>query len=195
MLSFTMGNTTIHLWPLMILLVIATVLCILRVFSLQHTNKKIVRLCRAGESDMAIALATKQLNYYRRVLAMSKNKNTSAVVDMLYLCIAISYLGLANDSLFIQYIGSVSEENIEKHFWLALFYLLKDNVDEFQLHYGILLTKPLNPDYTSFLLVLKQYRENGSPASRESLIALRPKLKFKLLQDLSDGITKENNRL
>lgn len=193
MFSFKLGNTTIYLWPLILVFLIGIWGVIIRASLLSAKNKKMIKLCRIGEYDESIVIASKQLNYYRRVLTVSKNKNTKSIAEMLYLHLAISYFGLSNDNLFIQNIFFVSDDNSEKHFWLALFYLLKNDSDEFQIHYDILSSKRNISDYLSYLSALKQYQKSSDSDARDILSALYSKLNFKLLKDISQKIIEQQN--
>lgn len=185
MLSIKLGNTTIYFWPLVLVFAIAVVGFVIRVFWLSNTTKRMIKLCRTGKYRESIVIASKQLNYYERILIVSKNKNTKATVDILYLYIAISNLGLHNDNMFIQNIHSVSENNYEKHFWLALFYLLKNDLDEFQNHYDTLSSKHVNPNYLVYLSALKQYREDSDSGAGDILSDIYSKLNFELLKTIS----------
>ena len=92
MLSFKIGNTTVHLLPLLIVFLIAIIGAVLHAFLLSRKNNELVKLCQIGKYNESIILAQKQLNYYHRTL---KNRNTKSVMDMIYLHMAISYLGLS----------------------------------------------------------------------------------------------------
>ena len=188
MLSFEVGNTTIHLWPLIIVLLVGALGVIIRAFWLSNQNKKIADLCHAGKYNESIFIAQKQLNYYERVIKLSKNKNAKSMMDILHLYLAISYFGLSNDDLFIQNISLLDDDNAEKHFWLALFHLLKNNLNEFQQHYDILSSKEISANYLSYLTALKKHQEGNDAEARDVLSALYSKFNFKLLKDISSKI-------
>ena len=193
MLSFKLGNTTVHLWPLIVVLLVAVLGVIIRAVWLSNLNKKMIELCRAGKYNQSISIAAKQLNYYQRVIKLSKNGHTKSIMDILHLYLAISYFGLSNDNLFIQNISLVDENNSEKHFWLALFYLLKNNLNEFQQHYDILSSKEISADYLSYLTALKKHQEGNDSEARDALSALYSKLNFSLLKDISKRIIEQQN--
>lgn len=185
MLSFKIGNTTVHLWPVIVIFLIAIVGAVIHAILLFNRNKKMVELCRTGEYSGSIALAQKQLNHYRNTL---KNKNTKSAMEMIYLHLAISNLGLSNDEEFIHNITQVADDNTEKHFWLSLFYLLKNDSTSFQKHYDILSFRNANANYLSYLLSIKQLQEHDDSDARVVLSTLKSKLNFKLLQDISQKI-------
>lgn len=191
MLSFELGNTTVHLWPLMIVLLVCVLGVIIRIFLLSNQNKKVAKLCRIGKYNESIFIAQKQLNYYERVIKLSKNKNAKSMMDILHLYLAISYFGLSNDNLFIQNIFLVDDDNAEKHFWLALFHLLKNNLNEFQQHYDILSSKEISADYLSYLTALREHQEGNAAEAHDVLFALYSKLNFKLLKDISSKIIEQ----
>lgn len=185
MLSFEIGNTTVHVLPLLIVLFIAIIGVAFHAILLSRRNKELVKLCQIGKYNDSIILAQKQLNYYRRTL---KNRHTGSVMEMMYLHIAISYFGLLNDEQFVHNIAQINEENLEKHFWLALFYLTKYESNEFQTQYDILETMHVNENYLSYLSSLKKLQECDDSDARNTLLTLTPKLNFKLLQDISQKI-------
>ena len=71
MLSFKLGNTTVHLWPLIVVLLVVVLGVIIRAVWLSNRNKKMIELCRAGKYNQSISIAAKQLNYYQRVIKLS----------------------------------------------------------------------------------------------------------------------------
>lgn len=182
MLLFKIGNTTVHLWPLIIVFLIALIGVAIHAILLYKKNRRIMELCRAGEYKDSITLAEKQLNYYQRTL---KNKNTKSVMELLYLYLAISNLALSNDEQFIHNITQVDDKISDKHFWLALFYLRKNDSANFQIHYDVLSVKEANADYLSYLTSINKLQEKDDIAARSVLVALHPKLNFKILQDIS----------
>lgn len=185
MLSFEIGNTTVHLLPILVVFIIAIVGTIFHTILLSKRNKKITELCRIGKYNDSITLAKKQLNYYQRTL---KNKNTKSLMEMIHLHTAISYLGLSNDEQFIHNIAQVTDKNSEKHFWLALFYLTKKDCTEFQTQYEILSSAHINENYLSYLSSIKKLQECDNADAINTLSALKSKLNYKLLQDISQKI-------
>lgn len=185
MLSFEIGNTTVHLLPLLIVFMIAIIGAIFHAFLLSMRNKELVKLCQIGRYNDSIILAQKQLKYYHRTL---KNRNTKSVMEMIYLHLAISYLGLSNDEQFIHNITQITDANPEKHFWLSLFYLTKYESVKFQIQYEILESMCANENYLSYLSSVKKLQECDDADSRNTLLILNTKLNFKLLQDISQKI-------
>ncbi len=152
---------------------------------LSKRNKELTELCRNGKYNDSIALAKKQLNYYQHTI---KSKSTISVIEMIYLHVAISYLGLSDDEQFIHNIEQVAEANPEKHFWLALFYLTKKDSTEFQTQYEILSSTCINKNYLSYLSSVKKLQESKDADAQIALSALKSKFNFKLLQDISEKI-------
>lgn len=185
MLSFEIGNTTVYLWPVLVVFVIAIIGTILHAVLLLKRNKELAKLCRIGQYNDSIALAKKQLNYYQRTL---KTKSTKSVMDMIYLHIAVSYFGLSNDEGFIHNVEQVTDKHPEKHFWLALFYLTKKDYMGFQTQYEILYSAHINENYLSYLLSIKKLQECDDADAKNTLSTLTSKLNFKLLQDISQKI-------
>jgi len=178
----------VHLLPFIIVLLawlLAIAGGIFFAILLSNRNKKIAELCRAGKYTDSIVLAKKQLNYYQRTL---KNKNTKSVIETIYLLLAISYLGLSNDEQFIHNITQIDDDNSEKHFWLALFYLLKKDLTKFQTQYDILSSKSINENYLSYLSSIKKLQECDDADARVILSDLKSRLNFKLLQDIAEKI-------
>lgn len=182
MLSFEIGNTTVHLLPLLIVFLIAIIGAILHAFLLSKKNKELAKLCQIGKYNESIILAQKQLNYYHRTL---KNRNTKSVMEMIYLHMAISYLGLSNDEQFIHTMTQVADTNPDKHFWLALFYLTRYDSAKFQTQCDILKSMCANENYLSYLSSIKKLQESNDADARNTLLTLNTKLNFKLLQDVS----------
>lgn len=128
----------------------------------------------------------KQMNYYQQHTL--KNKNTKSAVDMIYLTIAVSYLGLSNDDQFLHNIAQVTDKNPEKHFWLALFYLTKKHSTEFQTEYEILSSSHMNENYLLYLSSINKLQECNDADARNTLLTLKSKINFKLLQDTAQKI-------
>lgn len=186
MLSFEIRNTTVHLLPLLMAFLIAVIGGVFHARLLSKRNRDIVELCQAGKYNDSIVLAQKQLNYYKRKL---KTQNTKSVMERIYLHIAISYFGLSNDEQFIHNMTQVTDLNPEKHFWLALFYLTKDELDEFEKEYEILTSIRANKKYLSYLSCMRESLEFDDVETQTALSALKSILNFKLLQDISQIIT------
>lgn len=187
MFSFKVGYVTVDFTPLVIAFFVAIVGGILYKFFLSKRNKKLAELCCKGEYSDLIVLAEKQLNHYQFPLRIKK-KHTKFMIETIHLFLAISYFALSNDELFIHNMTQVADNNPEKHFWLALFYLLKKDLINFQAQYDILSSKCINENYLLYLTSIEKLQEGDDADARIVLSSLKPKLNYKLLQDISQKI-------
>ena len=185
MFSFKIGITTVNLWPLIIIFLIEIIGAMFYAIFRFKRNKKLMELCRTGEYNDSIVLAKKQLNHYSNLL---KNKKTKIVIEMIHLHLAISYLGLSNDEQFIHNIAQVADGNLGKHFWLALFYILKKDQTQYQTQYRILSSKGMNENYLTYLSSLNKLQECDDADARAAISALNEELNIKLLYDISQKI-------
>lgn len=194
MFTFKIGHTTVHIWPFIIVLFITILGFFISIRFVYRRSKKIVTFCREGEYEKSISLASKQLHYYQRllkkdILGKSGKRNANSMIENLSIYLAISHLGLSDDEQFIQNMDRVNDENSAKHFWLALFYLIKNNFTDFQTHFDILSSENVSSDSLSYLTSIKTLKEcNHDPDARDVLSALYSKLDFKLLKDISEKI-------
>lgn len=182
MLSFEIRNTTVHLWPIIIVFLIALVGVVIHTILLSKNNRRVVELCRAGEYKNSITLAEKQLNYYQRTL---KSRSTKSAIELLYLHLAISNLAISNDEQFIYNITQIDDEVFDKHFWLALFYLQKKDLANFQTHCDILYVRKANANYLSYLNSINKLQVSDDIDARAVLSTLQTKFNYRLLQDIS----------
>ena len=104
------------------------------------------------------------------------------------MCLAFSYYGLSNDSLFLKHINLVDDADIDKHFWLALYYLRQDDFVAYKAEYDTLTINNYMPTPLSYLDSMYLYRTGNYKESKKIMEELYGKLNSALLKDLSQEI-------
>ena len=135
MLTFEIGNTTVHLAPLLIFIAVilpVTVLLTAVVKTKQINSMK--KLCQSGDYEKSIFLANKLITYYTRSYKLYRVKRTKLEIEAFHIWLAISYLGLSKYDMFWDHINKVEQQQNLKHYWIATYYVLQKDIDQVKVY-------------------------------------------------------------
>ena len=110
MLSFQVGNTTVHLLPTLIWVAIVLMVFVVSLFTIKKQIASMKRLCQNGEYEKSIALASKLLTRYTISYKLFRGKNVKLSIEHFHSWLAISYLGLSNYDLFWEHINQIEQQ-------------------------------------------------------------------------------------
>ena len=115
MLSFEIGNTTVHLAPLLIFIVVILLLTVIVKTKQINSMKK---LCQSGDYEKSIFLANKLITYYTRSFKLYRVKRTKLEIEAFHVWLAISYLGLSKNDMFWEHINKVEQQQNLRYCWM-----------------------------------------------------------------------------
>lgn len=138
MFTKTIGNTTIHFGPLIIFgILLGTILLIqvIRSIVLEHKFKNIVKYLQNGDYNRIVQIGESLLNKYDTHAKKIKTKALLSRIEYLNFALAVSYFALSNDEGFLSKIYMLNQSHDIKEFWLSLYFLRKDDLEEFKTHF------------------------------------------------------------
>ncbi len=135
MLSFQIGNTTVHLFPLLIFIfavfpVIAIFTSIIKIKQISSMKK----LCQSGDYEKSILLANKLIAYFTRSYKLYRVKRTKLNIETFHIWLAISYLGLSKYDMFWEHINKVEQQQNLIYCWIGTYYVLQKEIDQVKLY-------------------------------------------------------------
>lgn len=135
MLSFQIGNTTVHLLPLVIFIFV--VLPVIVLFTGIIKTKQINSMkksCQSGDYEKSILLANKLITYYTRSYKLYRVKRIKLEIETFHVWLAISYLGLSRYDMFWESINRVEQHLNLKYAWIGTYYVLKKDVKQVNIY-------------------------------------------------------------
>ncbi len=134
MLSFQIGNTTVHLLPLIHFLVIcAAIILVTGIIKIKQTNS-MKKACQSGDYEKAILLANKLITYYTRGYKLYRAKRTKMEIEALHIWLAIAYLGASKYEMFWDSINKVEQYQNLKYTWIGTYYILKKDIEQVKIY-------------------------------------------------------------
>lgn len=196
MFTKTIGNTTIHFGPLIIFaMLLGTILLlqVIRSIVLEQKFKKIIKYMSSGNySDIpqiGESLLSKYLNYTNRI----KTRTLLSKIEYLNFALAVSYFALSNDERFLNKIHKLNQSPDVKEFWLSLYFLQKEDFEEFKAHSNQITCSDetyINRTYLNAYCSFKQHQKN---LAYESMSLIFDSLKHPILKDLAKSVLSQEN--
>ena len=184
MFTIQINNTTIHLWPLFIVLIIAIICGVIRMFIQTRASRLLVKSCQTAQYEKAIKIGKRMLKSYEQTYSFSKKKQVRQAINTLNIYLSISYYGISQHELFLKHIRMVEDSIPEKHFWLALYYLVENDIDAFEKTCDVLASQNGSPNYLVYLNAVKLYKDGNCAEAEKIMQQISPKLNFVILKDI-----------
>ena len=135
MFTKQIGNVIVDFGPLITVLVIVIIICLLIALPLIIQGRKIKKYFDTGKYNKVLINGEKLLKIYQRFAKRSKHKITIAWIDYLHFSLAVSNFSAMNWDCFLNHINSLSQYSDVKNFWLSLYYICNDDLDEAIIYY------------------------------------------------------------
>ena len=185
MLSFEIGNTTVHLAPLLIFIVVilpVTVLLTAIVKTKQINSMK--KLCQSGDYEKSIFLANKLITYYTRSYKLYRVKRTKLEIEAFHVWLAISYLGLSKYDMFWEHIEKVEQQQNLKYCWIATYYVLQNDIEQVKLYKEKIEPTEEMKNTLALLTGVVLCEEGKVSEGKEILFKILPNLNFELTKQI-----------
>lgn len=185
MLSFEIGNTTVHLAPSLIFIVVilpVTVLLTAIVKTKQINSMK--KLCQSGDYEKSIFLANKLITYYTRGYKLYRVKRTKLEIEAFHCWLAISYLGLSKYDMFWEHIEKVEQQQNLKHCWIATYYVLQNDIEQVKLYKEKIEPTEEMKNTLALLTGVVLCEEGKVSKGKEILFEILPNLNFELTKQI-----------
>ena len=190
MLSFEIGNTTVHLAPLLIFIVVilpVTVLLIAIVKTKQINSMK--KLCQSGDYEKSIFLANKLITYYTRSYKLYRVKRTKLEIETFHIWLAISYLGLSKYDMFWDHINKVEQQQNLKYCWIGTYYVLQKDVEQVKFYKEKIKPTGEMKNTLALLTGVVLCEEGKEIEGKEILSEIFPNLNFELTKQIVSNYT------
>ncbi|MBQ3490298.1 MAG: hypothetical protein IJA86_06890 [Clostridia bacterium] len=185
MLSFEIGNTTVHLAPLLIFIVVilpATVLLTAIVKTKQINSMK--KLCQSGDYEKSIFLANKLITYYTRSYKLYRVKRTKLEMEAFHVWLAISYLGLSKYDMFWDHINKLEQQQNLKYCWIGIYYVLQKDIEQMKLYKEKIEPTEEMKNTLALLTGVVLCEEGKVIEGKEILSEILPNLNFELTKQI-----------
>ncbi len=185
-MSITIGNTTIHLEPFIYLLNFLIIFTLLYVAFWRIKAIGFKKSFTSGDYKSAIKSGNSLLNYYKR--SPIKTSNIKGWIEALNLTLAVSYFAEKNDELFLKHINIFNQNADTKNFWLALYYLKKENISEAQKYFDCIAPSDNTRVITEYYSAMLLSKQGENEEARERMKAVYPELNHKILKQMAEEI-------
>ena len=190
MLSFEIGNTTVHLAPLLTFIVVilpVTVLLTAIVKTKQINSMK--KLCQSGDYEKSILLANKLITYYTRSYKLYRVKRTKLEIEAFHVWLAISYLGLSKYDMFWEHINKVEQQPNLKYCWIATYYVLQNDIQQVKFYKEKIEPTEEMKNTLSFFTGVVLCEEGKVSEGKEILSEIVSNLNFELTKQIALNYT------
>jgi len=190
MLSFEIGNTTVHLAPLLTFIVVilpVTVLLTTIVKTKQINSMK--KLCQSGDYEKSILLANKLITYYTRSYKLYRVKRTKLEIEAFHVWLAISYLGLSKYDMFWEHINKVEQQQNLKYCWIATYYVLQNDIQQVKFYKEKIEPTEEMKNTLSFFTGVVLCEEGKVSEGKEILSEIVSNLNFELTKQIALNYT------
>lgn len=185
MLSFEIGNTTVHFAPLLIfILIILPAIVLLTVFVKTKQINSMKKLCQSEDYQKSIFLANKLIKYYTRSYKLYRVKRTKLEIEAFHVWLAISYLGLSKYDMFWEHINKVEQQQNLKYCWIATYYVLQNDIEQVKLYKEKIEPTEEMKNTLAFLTGVVLCEEGKVSEGKEILSETLPNLNFELTKQI-----------
>ena len=192
MFTKQIGNVIVHFEPLVIFLVVIMVVFVFIALSLSVRGKKIKRAFESGEYDKVLKDGERLLKTYLNYAKRYKHRNTLAWIEYLHFSLAVSNLALMNWESFLNHINALSQYDDVKNFWLSLYHILQNNLDEARSYYDKIAQTEENATNISYLDCLIWFNQGEVDLAENKMSDIQPSLKHPVLKNIANKLFDEN---
>ena len=114
------------------------------------------------------------------------------VRTLLMISLAVSNFSIMNWDGFLSHINSMSQYDDTKNFWLSLYYIYQDNLNEAQTYYDNIARNEENTTGISYLECLICYKQGDIDLAKTKMKDIYPKLKYPVLKQIADQMFYKN---
>ena len=190
MLSFEIGNTTVHLAPLLIFVfVILPAIVLLKAMVQVKQINSMKKLCQSGDYEKSIFLAKKLITYYTRSYKLYRGKRTKLAIEAFHIWLAISYLGLSKYDMFWDHINKVEQQQNLKYSWIGTYYVLQKDVEQVKLYKEKIKPTEEMKNTLALLTGVVLCEEGKEIEGKEILSEIFPSLNFELTKQIVSNYT------
>ena len=190
MLSFQVGNTTVHLFPLLIfILVVCPVIVLLMGIIKTKQINSMKKLCQSGDYEKSILLANKLITYYTRSYKLYRVKRTKQEIEAFRVWLAISYLGLSKYDMFWDHINKVEQQQNLKYCWIGTYYVLQKDVEQVKFYKEKIKPTEEMKNTLALLTGVVLCEEGKEIEGKEILSEIFPNLNFELTKQIVSNYT------
>ena len=190
MLSFEIGNTTVHLAPLLIFIVVIlpTIVLLTAIVKTKQINS-MKKLCQSGDYEKSIFLANKLITYYTRSYKLYRVKRTKLEIETFHIWLAISYLGLSKYDMFWDHINKVEQQQNLKYCWIGTYYVLQKDVEQVKFYKEKIKPTEEMKNTLALLTGVVLCEEGKEIEGKEILSEISPNLNFELTKQIVSNYT------
>ncbi len=181
MLSFEIGDTTVHLAPLLIFIVVIVLLTAIVKTKQINSMKK---LCQSGDYEKSIFLANKLITYYTRSFKLYRVKRIKLEIEAFHVWLAISYLGLSKNDMFWEHINKVEQQQNLKYCWIAMYFVLQNDIEQVKLYKEKIEPTEEMKNTLALLTGVVLCEEGKVSKGKEILSEILPNLNFELTKQI-----------
>ena len=185
MLSFQVGNTTVHLLPLVIFIFVILPITVLftGIIKTKQINS-MKTLCRLGDYEKSILLANKLISYYTCSYKLYRIKRTKQEIEAFHVWLAISYLGLSKYDMFWDHINKVEQQQNLKYCWIGTYYVLQKDVEQVKFYKEKIKPTEEMKNTLALLTGVVLCEEGKVIEGKEILSEILPNLNFELTKQI-----------
>ena len=185
MLSFEIGNTTVHLSPtlIFIFIILPAIVLITAIVKTKQINS-MKKLCQSGDYEKSIFLANKLITYYTLSYKLYRVKRTKLEIEAFHIWLAISYLGISKYDLFWDHINKVEQQQNLKYCWIATYYVLQNDIEQVKLYKEKIEPTEEMKNTLALLTGVVLCEEGKVSEGKEILSEILPNLNFKLTKQI-----------
>ena len=190
MFSFEIGNTTVHLAPLLIFVfvILPAIVLITAIVKTKQINS-MKKLCQSGDYEKSIFLANKLITYYTRSYKLYRVKRTKLEIEAFHIWLAISYLGLSKYDMFWDHINKVEQQQNLKYCWIGTYYVLQKDVEQVKLYKEKIKPTEEMKNTLALLTGVVLCEEGKEIEGKEILSEIFPNLNFELTKQIVSNYT------
>lgn len=190
MLAKQIGNVTVHFEPLIVVLITALVLYCGIALLLKYRGKKITKSFESGNYDSILIEGEKLLKIYQRYAKRYTHKNTLAWIEYLNFVMAVSHFSKKNYESFFNHINALTQNNNIKQFWLSLYYLQINDLDNANVHYAKIMEGDDTLSNRTYLESMILYVQGDYDLAKRKMLDIYDDLKHPILKQIADEVLK-----
>ena len=186
-------KVTVHFGPLIIwigLILMIFLIQLVRSINLESKFKKVSNSLMDGKYNDIIEVGKRLLYSYQKY---NKRLSTAAIIskiEYLNFALAISHFAMNNDEEFLKHINDLTQNHDIKEFWLALYYLQKEDFENAEEHYAkISITEEPSTNIT-YLDSIKLYKQGECDSAKAKVTEIYGNLKHVVLKQFADEVLK-----
>lgn len=191
MLSKTIGNVTIYFEPLIIyggLIAIILLVQLVRSIIIVIRFRKVCKNVLDGKYDDVIKIGTKLLHTYKKYNRRLRTKQLADRIEKVNFYLSVSYFSTSDDVQFLSHINELITYVNIKEFWLALFYLQKEDFETAQTHYDLIACDETTYVARTFLDALKSYKKQEVSIAKKKMAEVVNELNYPILKQIAHNI-------